>query len=229
MQLKFLKTPVVILKTYPRQEFDLEILALTPEHGCLRIKAPGARKPKAKLKCIGSLGSVLCVELVQGKHSFTLRGAKLTKNRQTLAQDYTRFCLAMELLSLTSKNLKDQDPHPEVFDHLNTGLDQILICPNPHLTCAATELKILSALGLLSELNVCTVCGKKISPHHIHLAPNGFSCEACEQAQHAEETAAKALYFFQKNPLTRASSLTLTPSQTQTLQIPLSLWCQALN
>ncbi len=88
--------------------------------------------------------------------------------------------LALYAAELASLLIEEHDPHPELFDLLESTVGQ-LSTPRAEEVFLAFELTMLQQTGHLAELAACVECGNELS-HAAYFSPRrgGIVCRNCE-------------------------------------------------
>ena len=160
-------------------------------HGLLRVIAKGAhRTTKAGASKFG--GGIDLLDLADAvftdrtdRDLATLTEWSLKDGHLELRKNLRGLYLAQYAAELVSLLIEEHDPHPELFDHLQTCL-QALATPTLEQSFLAFQIELLRETGYLPELQICTSCGRPIStagaPIPISFSPDrgGILCRNCE-------------------------------------------------
>jgi DNA repair protein RecO (recombination protein O) len=159
-------------------------------HGLLRVIAKGAhRTTKAGASKFG--GGIDLLDLADAvftdrtdKDLATLTEWSLKDGHLDLRKNLRGLYLAQYAAELVSLLIEEHDPHPELFDHLQTCINN-LATPALEQSFLAFQIELLRETGYLPELTICTSCGREIATSiatQISFSPDrgGILCRNCE-------------------------------------------------
>jgi DNA repair protein RecO (recombination protein O) len=168
-----------------------QILALFGRaHGLFRVIAKGAhRRTKAGAsKFDGGLDLLDTGEAVftfdLAKDLNTLTEWKLRDGHLELRRSLRGMYLGLYAAELTSTLFEEHDPHPELFDRLESTIAD-LATPKAEESFLAFELDLLRQTGHLAELGNCVECGSVLSDRdatYFSATRGGVICRNCEGA-----------------------------------------------
>lgn len=133
-------TKGIILSTKPYQEADRVYKILTREFGLIYATATGVRRAESKLR--GSLEPlrISSISLVRGKEFWRITSAE---SLGPISQSVS----TLRPLSLLEKLVQGEEPHPELFD----AIESMLLTSEDSDTEVSLASKILYHLGYLKE------------------------------------------------------------------------------
>ncbi len=188
-------TPAIVLHTFPYGETSKIARLLTRDHGVQSVMAKGATRPKSKF---GARLQVLSqghaqIYLKANRELQTLAEFDVVKQRQELTADVRRYAAAAALAELVMRCFP-AEPHPEVFDLVESALD--------HLTAAAEQDVDVVALGVLwaaiavlgfaPRSDACARDGRPLPTGAVQFSvpDGGFLCASCARGTEATKLAA---------------------------------------
>ena len=182
----------ICLRKTPYSETSQILTLFSRNHGLLRVIAKGAhRTTKAGASKFG--GGIDLLDLADAvftdrtdKDLATLTEWSLKDGHLELRKNLRGLYLAQYAAELVSLLIEEHDPHPELFDHLQTCLKN-LATPALEQSFLAFEIELLRETGYLPELAICTSCGREISTNganQISFSPDrgGVLCRNCENS-----------------------------------------------
>ncbi|NJO19244.1 MAG: DNA repair protein RecO, partial [Spirulinaceae cyanobacterium RM2_2_10] len=160
------------LKSLPFGETDRLVTVLTAEFGLLRAVAPGARKPKSRLR--GRIEPFVINQLlvVRGRSLDRIIQAETQHSYPGLSKDLAKLTIAQYWAEIAlSLGLSDQ-PQIELYAALNASL--VTLERQPHqspeaaarlLACLNSGvLQLLAVGGLTPQLQACCRSGQPLTP-----------------------------------------------------------------
>ncbi len=169
----------VVLRTYKLREADRIVVLMTRSHGKVRAVAKGVRRTGSKFGSRMEPGSVIDVQLYEGRGD--LEGVSQVETAQShplTRSDLTRLGHAAALLEAIDQVAQEGEPNATLFDMVVGGLRAVEIS-DPPAVVAGFYLKLLAVEGVAPEVDVCAVCGE--SPETLMWAPEvgGLRCGSC--------------------------------------------------
>lgn len=165
-------TSAIILRHADERERDRNIVALTPEHGLLRLRARGTKSSTAKLS--GSLEPLTEVTLTyaDGRTTGVITGAVIRHRFPMLHQDLIALVSAQWLAELVERVTKIGQAVPAVYHILQVSLDklgQLVDRPSGHrwLQLDLIGIQILEIEGFVPPLNHCPKCQRPMPAERI--------------------------------------------------------------
>jgi DNA repair protein RecO (recombination protein O) len=160
------------------------------EHGIMRVIAKGAhRTTKAGASKFG--GGIDLLDIAAAVFTLdlerqlgTLTEWTLVEGNLELRRDLRGMYLAQYAAELISYLIEEHDPHPQLFDRLESTLGE-LATPRQEEAFLAFELDLLRETGYLAELSACVSCGSSLNEREpAFFSPNrgGVLCRNCEGA-----------------------------------------------
>lgn len=180
-------TPAVLLRAHDYGDSSRILRFYTASHGLVSVVARGVRSRSGKgTATLASFASGELTAFVKTNRDLhTMKDFTCTRLRDGLGADVLRFAGASAAAELVLSHT-EQDPHPGIFDALETSLDR--------MDQAATDVlpgTVLSALWMLTEafgfapqLDPCVRCGATLDREEVgrfDLAAGGVRCAACAE------------------------------------------------
>ncbi len=175
-------TAAIVLKVTPYSETSKIVRLLTREHGLLSALARGARRAKSATGAGLDLFAVgvAAVRMKPSTDLHNLTNFDLTRAHPHVAADVARFGAASALAELALK-CAPAEPHPELFERLEEGLDALDRAGESEGETAALAAcwRLVGALGFEPALDRCAVCGVPVeAPVTFSAAQGGALCKA---------------------------------------------------
>jgi DNA repair protein RecO (recombination protein O) len=223
------RTQAIVLRVAPYSETSRVVSWLTADHGRVATLAKGALRPKSAF-----LGAIdlfqTCELLFYMRPRETLRIARECtpfRRRDGFRTDWRAAAAASYFADLAGRVCPPEAPHPEVFDLLETALDEAEARGAAPPLVFWFELKLLGALGLAPRLNACLSCGGALLPSpgplRLETGRGGLLCPACGDRPREPGTAVTPdipaiLAAWQRSPTPQAARSTrLAPRQQAAL------------
>lgn len=164
-----------------------QILALfSREHGIVRVIAKGAhRRTKAGASKFDGgidlldLGNAVFTHAPE-RDLATLCEWSLSEGHLELRRNLRAMYLSLYAAELVGTLIEEHDPHPELFDRLESV---IVALPSPRIeeTFLAFELDLLRQAGYLPSLSACVECESELADRaSFSPARGGIVCRNCE-------------------------------------------------
>jgi DNA repair protein RecO (recombination protein O) len=172
----------LVLGTVDYGEADRLVTLFTRGHGKLTAFAPGARKSQRRFAGALEPCTLVRAQLVERRGS-TLRldGVDVVRGFHGLRSDLSRIGRALYAVELCRELVRDQEPHPELFEAAARWLGQLDEGKAGPTSLIAFELQALAMAGLMPRFDACCVCGNppglepRFDPGH-----GGAVCSNCQ-------------------------------------------------
>lgn len=178
-------TEALILQAFKYSDTSKILRLLTRSSGLQSVIAKGATRPKSPYGGVLEPFATGMVTLYIKHHRDlqTLSSFELTRSRQNLGADLTRFGGASLLAELVLRSgIEETDP--DLFDEVSASLDRI-----QEARPEAAEAVVLGAawtliaqLGFAPSLEECISCGRPVAPAEevtFDYVAGGVRCDAC--------------------------------------------------
>lgn len=185
------KTQAIVLRCYPYSNTSRIVSWLTPEDGRIATLVKGSQRPKSLF--LGQYDLFYTCELIYyareraGIH--IARECAPLKTRDRFRFDWKAAAAASYLSDLLFRVTPPDAPHHDLFDLLDSGLDQLASLGASVPFLFWFELKLLEALGLAPRLKHCLNCERELRSGArratFSYARGGILCPACVEANPA--------------------------------------------
>ncbi len=172
----------MILRTYDFGESSIILVALTREHGKMRMLAKGAKKQRSSFAGVLQTGGIGDIVFYYRQE----RGLQLLKEFSAdetpgvVMEDFVKLCLFQAGLELIDASVIDRESDTDTFDILETFRTRLFASPAPWFIFFTLEVKILRALGVLPPFEVCGGCGSGLAGDaSVHPARGIVTCSRC--------------------------------------------------
>lgn len=158
-------------------------------HGIVRVIAKGAHR-RTRAGASRFSGGIDVLETgdavfthASDRELGTLCEWRLCDGHLPLRKNLRALYLGLYAAELTSSFFEQHDPHPDVFDRLETLLGE-LTTPRIEQAFLAFELELLKDAGFLPQLQACTGCGREMTDRaYFSPAAGGLVCRNCESTR----------------------------------------------
>lgn len=159
--------PGFVLHSYPHKETSLIVDVFTRDHGRIPLIAKGAKRPHSKLR--GALQTFQPLQLAWAGRSEvrTLVSAEWVGGLRPLER--SALLCGFYLNELLVKLLARDDPHPALFDHYVSALNQLAHDEPPAIVLRKFELALLKETGVAGSLAACAQSGEVVSPERLYV------------------------------------------------------------
>ncbi|MGB3401103.1 MAG: DNA repair protein RecO [Microcoleaceae cyanobacterium] len=176
------------LKAIPLGESDRLLTILTREQGLIRATAPGARKPRSKLRGNSGLFFVNELLIAKGRSLDKITQAETVKSYSRLSQNLGKLAASQYLAELVLATALTEQPQEELFLLLNEHLNRLEQLNSP--SESQTGILILASLvhgifhllalaGLAPQVQFCSLTQQPVKPNFHQLQWQvGFSIDA---------------------------------------------------
>ena len=179
------RTEGLILKKENRGEADQLFTIYTKDFGKLEILGKAIRKISSKLRSGADIFYLNEVEFIQGKAYKTLTDAILIERFPNLRKDLKRLKIAFEISEIIDNLIRGEEKDEQIWQLLRKTLERL---NNVYLSIKECWLiyyyflwNFLSILGLQPQLNLCSICQKKLTPKNLYFneKEGGLICSNC--------------------------------------------------
>jgi len=173
--------PAVVLSAVDYGEADRIVTLLTARRGRVSAFAAGARKSKRRFAGALEPGTLLKAHLVARRGStWRLDAVDLDRSHLAIRTDLPRLSRALYALELCRELVRDEQPHPALFDLLVDYLDQLDANRAGPTSLIAFELAALRLAGFMPRFSGCAVCGGGLAePVRFDADHGGCVCGPC--------------------------------------------------
>ncbi len=162
---EILKDRAIILRTFDFGETSVVAIAITREHGKLRIIAKGAkrrRSPFGGMLRTGSIGDIVFYYREE-RGLQLLREFSADEEAVVVTEDFVKLCLLQAGLELADMAIIARESDPGTFDILEAFRTRLFASSAPWCIFFTLELGLLKALGVMPNIDACSSCGRELS------------------------------------------------------------------
>lgn len=179
------RTKGFILKRKDIGEADQIFTIFTEDFGKLEILGKAIRKIKSKLKSGTHLFTLSDIEFIQGKTYKILTDAITIEDFSNIKKDLKRLRIPFVISEILDGLVKGEEKDRAIWNLLNKTFQKL---NKPSLSIKECWLifhyfiwNFYSILGYQPELNVCSICQKKLEPSNLYFSPKegGVICSKC--------------------------------------------------
>jgi len=176
------KTKGIIIKRSNLGEADRILTIYSQKFGKIKAIAKGIRKILSKL---GGNLELFCLDdllIAEGRNLDIVAGAETIKCYLNLRNNLKSTHIAYYLAEIIDKMTEEKEPHPEIFDLLESALENLSIKENK-LLIPYFEINFLSESGFKPEVYKCVVCNQKLPQKNnsFSLESGGLVCGQCNR------------------------------------------------
>lgn len=146
--------PGFVLHSYPYKETSLIVDVFTRDHGRVALMAKGAKRPHSKSRGVLQTFQPLSLAWSGRSEIRTLTGAEWVGGMLPLEK--AALLCGFYLNELLFKMLARDDPHPVLFDHYVTTLNQLAHLEPAPIVLRKFERALLKETGVGGDLTLCT-------------------------------------------------------------------------
>jgi DNA repair protein RecO (recombination protein O) len=150
----------LVLGTVDYGDADRLVTLFCRGHGKLTAFAAGARKSQRRFAGALEPCTLLRAQLVE-RHGSTLRldAVDVLRSFHGLRTELSRIGRALYVVELCRELVRDQEPHPELFDSTVEWLGKLEEGTAGPTSLIAFELQALALAGLMPRFDACCLCG----------------------------------------------------------------------
>lgn len=146
--------PGFVLHSYPYKETSLIVDVFTRDHGRIALVAKGAKRPHSKLRGVLQTFQPLAVGWSGKAEVRTLTAAEWVGG--LLPLEKSALLCGFYLNELLVKLLARDDPHPALFDHYVSALNQLAHDEPAPIVLRKFERALLKESGVAGDWRICT-------------------------------------------------------------------------
>lgn len=172
----------MVLSSMPIGEYDKRIVILTDERGKITAFSRGSRRPNSTMlgatePCV--FGKFI---LIEGRNSYTLVGAEISRYFMELRNDITGAFLGFYCLELAGYFTKENMECREVLNLLVATFNAVCKKKVPaRLIRRIFELKMLVIYGTYPQMFECVKCGRTGQLEYFSEKLSGMVCPLCKK------------------------------------------------
>ncbi len=157
---RIVNQPGFVLHSYPYKETSLIIDLFSRDHGRVALVAKGAKRPHSKLRGVLQTFQPLQLAWMGKSEVRTLVSAEWVGG--LLPLEGAALLSGFYLNELLVKLLARDDPHPPLFDHYMSALNQLAHDEPPAIVLRKFELSLLKETGVAGNLALCAQTGQPV-------------------------------------------------------------------
>lgn len=151
---RILEQPGFVLHSYPYKETSLIVDVFSRDYGRIALIAKGAKRPHSALRGVLQTFQPLSVAWSGKSEIRTLIGAEWVGG--LLPLEKSALLCGFYLNELLLKLLARDDPHPALFDHYVSTLNQLAHNETAAIVLRRFERALLKETGVAGDLTICT-------------------------------------------------------------------------
>jgi DNA repair protein RecO (recombination protein O) len=159
--------PGFVLHSYPYKETSLIVDVFTRDYGRIALVAKGAKRPHSKLRGVLQTFQPLSISWSGKSEVRTLVAAEWIGG--LLPLERSALLCGFYLNELLVKFLARDDPHPSLFNHYVTTLNQLAHNEPAMIVLRKFELALLKGTGFAGDLAVCTTTAEAVKPDQMYV------------------------------------------------------------
>jgi DNA repair protein RecO (recombination protein O) len=159
--------PGFVLHSYPYKETSLIVDMFTRDHGRIGVVAKGAKRPLSKLRGVLQTFQPLSVSFSGKSELRTLIDAEWVGGMLPLEK--TALLCGFYLNELLVKLLARDDPHPALFDHYVSTLNELAHGEPAPIALRKFERALLKETGVAADLTRCTTTRAPVEPEGMYV------------------------------------------------------------
>lgn len=159
--------PGFVLHSYPYKETSLIVDVFSRDHGRVALVAKGAKRPHSKLRGALQTFQPLSVSWSGRAEVRTLTGAEWIGG--LLPLEKSALLCGFYLNELLVKLLARDDPHPALFDHYVSALNQLAHDEPATVVLRKFERLLLKECGVAADWTRCTASGLTVDPAQMYV------------------------------------------------------------
>jgi len=181
--MKFIKTESIVLKSRLIGESDKVVTLFTKTNGKIQAIAKGARNSKSRFLGSSHPFSIGYYVLFQGQNYYYVDQWELIHSFLKMDDDILKLSYASYFADVVYKLLQDDDRNINIYNLLKYSL--LLLekgSINNDLLAVLFNLKFVTFMGYMPEVDHCVSCGKKDKLVYFSPAKGGVLCNNCKSA-----------------------------------------------
>ena len=159
--------PAFILHSYPYKETSLIVDVFSREFGRVALMAKGAKRPHSKLRGALQTFQPLSVSWSGKSEVRTLTNAEWVGGMLPLEK--SALLCGFYLNELLVKLLARDDPHPALFDHYVSALNQLVHDEPAPIVLRKFERRLMLETGVGGDLTICSSTGTRVLPSKFYV------------------------------------------------------------
>ncbi len=186
------RTEGVVLRTYKLGEADRIVVLYTRSRGKVRAVAKGVRRTKSKFGARLEPGSIVQMQLYEGRNLDIVTQVETAQMLPTLRTDLSRYGRATMILESIDHLTEEGESNPALYRLVTGALMELDREGNP-LVVPAFVAKLLALEGVQPLVDACARCGSPGPLVAFALHEGGVLCRDCRQGDPISGPAREAL------------------------------------
>lgn len=201
--MRLLKTEAIVLKNNLIGETDKIATLFTKSYGKLQAVAKGARRSKSRF--VNAIRPFIVANYVifEGQNYYYIDQWELIEAYKNIEKDLVKFSVASYIAETINKILEENQKSERLYlflKHSLKAVDELQI--DPLIFISSYNLKLVSLLGYMPQLDNCVVCGKRENLEYFSNSCGGAVCINCKNkcfdAKPLHGVTLKAIKYFLK-------------------------------
>jgi len=201
--MRLLKTEAIVLKNNLIGETDKIATLFTKSYGKLQAVAKGARRSKSRF--VNAIRPFIVANYVifEGQNYYYIDQWELIEAYKNIEKDLVKFSVASYIAETINKILEENQKSERLYlflKHSLKAVDELQI--DPLIFISSYNLKLVSLLGYMPQLDNCVVCGKGENLKYFSNSCGGAVCINCKNkcfdAKPLHGVTLKAIKYFLK-------------------------------
>jgi len=181
------KTQGFVLRRQDVRETSLSLTIYTRDFGKLKCITKGVRAPEQRFAGAYELFALDAIVFYERKNKnfFLLSQCELVDFFPHIRESLEKISYAMYFSELLDSVTQVGDANPALYKLLSDALGLLSGNASAKRVARVFEIKLLSAIGLMPGLKICTGCGRKPEKGKVRfsLASGGILCLACSSGE----------------------------------------------
>lgn len=182
----------VVLRTYKLGEADRIVVLFTRGRGKVRAVAKGVRRTRSKFGSRLEPGSMVQLQLYEGRNLDIVTQAERLENLDELRSDLDRYGRASLLLEIIDATTEDGESNPAIYKLVTGALRELDRSGNP-LVVPTFVARLLVLEGVQPLVDTCVRCGATEHLVSIQIHEGGVLCRSCPSGEPISDAARLAL------------------------------------
>ncbi len=168
----------VVLRTHKLGEADRIVVLLARGRGKVRAVAKGVRRTKSKFGSRLEPGTVIQIQLYEGRNLDTVTQVHRTEAPPEARTDLAHYGRLTVLLEIIDSVTVEGESNPALFKLLTGAIRELGRRPNPMIVPAFT-MRLLALEGVQPSFDRCVRCGSTDGIASVNLTEGGVICRTC--------------------------------------------------
>ena len=182
----------VVLRTHKLGEADRIVVVFTRGRGKVRAVAKGVRRTRSKFGSRLEPGSVVQLQLYEGRNLDIVTQAERLENLEELRADLDRYGRASMVLEIIDSTTEDGESNPAIYKLVTGALRELHRSGNP-LVVPTFVARLLVLEGVQPLVDACVRCGATENLVAIQIHEGGVLCVDCRSGEPISDAARLAL------------------------------------